>query len=66
MSIFIVPWLESDGPLKLFSIQAGSIFATLHLVLLFYIFGKKYRHFWHHHNVLKIWGLEAEKSVTLE
>ena len=62
MSIFIVPWLENDGPLTLFSIQAATIAGTLVLVLLFYVFGKKYRHFWHHHNVLKIWHLEAERT----
>ena len=61
MSIFIVPWLNNDGPLLVFGVLAASIAGTLRLVVVFYVFGKKYRLFWHRNNILKMWLLETEK-----
>lgn len=31
-----------------------------------YVWGKKYRHWWQHHNLLKKWGLQMDGDVISE
>lgn len=60
LSLFVVPWLERNGLLVVYSSLAGTIAATLVLVGVFYVLGKRYRLFWHRHNLLQRLHLEAD------
>ncbi|KAF2159207.1 hypothetical protein M409DRAFT_71202 [Zasmidium cellare ATCC 36951] len=66
LSLFVVPWLERNGPLVVYSSLAGTIAATLLLVGAFYVLGKRYRLFWHRHNLLQRLQLEAKKPRASE
>lgn len=66
MANFIVPWLEREGVGKVFGTIGGILAAIVILTGPMYIGGKKYRQFWHHHNLYKDWHLETDKSGVSE
>jgi hypothetical protein len=57
-----IEWLQTQGPAKMFSVMAGISAGVILTSVPMYIFGKKYRHFWQHHNLLKMWHLETDKT----
>ena len=59
---YIVGWYMENGAVRVFNTQAGITAALCILGLPVYIFGKKYRSFWHRYNVIKMLRLETDKA----
>ncbi|KIY03790.1 uncharacterized protein Z520_00481 [Fonsecaea multimorphosa CBS 102226] len=60
----IVDWYMSAGPVQIFDITAGIVGAFCLLSVPLYVFGKRYRSYWQHHNLIKILNLETDKTGT--
>lgn len=65
LSNFINNWVASSGPETVFNIMGGISGALFLTSIPMYIFGKKYRSFWHRHNLLKILHLETDQAGTI-
>jgi len=44
------------------NVLAGLTIASVITTLPMYIYGKRYRWFWHNHNLIRRWGLETDKT----
>ncbi|KAI1619268.1 major facilitator superfamily domain-containing protein, partial [Exophiala viscosa] len=55
---YIIQWYLKSGPVQLVGVMAGLSGSMCLLAIPMYIFGKKYRHYWHHHNLIKMLRLE--------
>ncbi|KAL2205516.1 MFS general substrate transporter [Sarocladium strictum] len=60
---FIIPWYMTSGPLKLFGTLSGLSAFLMSLTIPMYIFGKRYRRYWGHHNILVKLGLDEDPHV---
>lgn len=61
---FVIDWLMAGGILQVLSVMAGITGAFCLLGLPVYVYGKRYRQFWSHHNLIKILHLESDKTGT--
>jgi hypothetical protein len=61
---YVVDWLLAQGPAKMFNITAGVTAGCLLTTIPMYIYGKRYRRFWAHHNLIKILRLETDLTGT--
>ncbi|KAF2502681.1 MFS transporter-like protein [Lophium mytilinum] len=53
-SYFMNDWAASAGPAQVFEVFGGVYFALALTTIPLYIFGKRYRSFWHRHNLLEM------------
>lgn len=56
---FINDWLARSGPQEVFFVFGGTGFGIMVGMPIMYVFGKKYRSFWHRHNLLEKWGVRT-------
>ena len=56
----------TKGVTDVFNTMAGIAAAVMLTSIPMYVYGKRYRHFWHHHNLIKIWHLETDKTGAEE
>ncbi|KAH6720575.1 MFS transporter-like protein [Leptodontidium sp. 2 PMI_412] len=56
---FINDWLAREGPQQVFFVFGGTGFGIMIGMPIMYVFGKKYRSFWHRHNLLEKWGVRT-------
>lgn len=62
-SYFVNNWEASRGPGQEFYTFGGISFALALSALPMYIWGKRYRSFWHRHNLLKKFGIETHAEL---
>jgi hypothetical protein len=61
---YIVDWLMTQGPSKMFNVIAGITAVCVLTTIPMYVYGKRYRRFWAHHNMIKILRLETDLTGT--
>ena len=59
---YITDWYFLQGAAKMCNVLAGLTIASVITTLPMYIYGKRYRWFWHNHNLIRRWGLETDKT----
>ncbi|KAF5696227.1 hypothetical protein FGLOB1_13686 [Fusarium globosum] len=62
ITLYVIPWYQMSGPLELFGTLAGITAALMSLTIPMYIWGKRYRRYWGHHNALVMLRLEKDPS----
>ncbi|VUC37776.1 unnamed protein product [Clonostachys rosea] len=62
VTLFIIPWYEQRGASEVFNTIAGISAFLMALTIPMYIWGKRYRHHWGHHNVLVMLRLDEPVS----
>lgn len=62
ITLYVIPWYQMSGPLELFGTLAGITAALMSLTVPMYIWGKRYRRYWGHHNALVMLRLEKDPS----
>jgi hypothetical protein len=62
-SYFVNNWTATDGPAKVFYTFGGISFAMMLTAPVFFFWGKRYRSFWHRHNLLEKWGIRTHAEV---
>ncbi|KAF2099885.1 MFS general substrate transporter [Rhizodiscina lignyota] len=58
-SYFVNNWAAASGPGQVFYVWGGVSFALLLTTIPLYVFGKRYRSYWHRHNLLKKLGVRT-------
>lgn len=61
---YIIQWYELGGPVQIAGVLSGVTAILSLLTVPLYLYGKKYRFFWQHHNILKILHLETDHAGT--
>lgn len=59
---YVVDWYMDQGVVDMFGVMAGITVAMTLTTLPMYVFGKRYRNFWQHHNLLVKFGLRDEMN----
>ncbi|KEF53491.1 uncharacterized protein A1O9_10466 [Exophiala aquamarina CBS 119918] len=59
---YIIDWYFKYGTVQMGGIMAGVTGFCCILALPMYIFGKRYRHYWHHHNIITKLRLETDHT----
>ncbi|KAF2873281.1 major facilitator superfamily domain-containing protein [Massariosphaeria phaeospora] len=62
-SYFVNDWTFSDGPAKVFYVFGGIAFVMIGTTPVFFFWGKRYRSFWHRHNLLEKWGIRTHSEI---
>ncbi|KAL2839389.1 major facilitator superfamily domain-containing protein [Aspergillus pseudoustus] len=62
-SYFINDWITSDGAATPFYVFGGISAALTISTLPVYLFGKRYRSFWHSHNVMEKLGIQGHAEI---
>lgn len=62
-SYFVNDWTFAVGPALVFYVFGGVSFAMILTTPIFFFWGKRYRSFWHRHNVLKAWGIRTHAEM---
>lgn len=62
-SYFVNDWAASDGPAVVFYTFAGLAGAMIITTPVFFFWGKKYRSYWHRHNLLEKWGIATHAEI---
>ncbi|KAI1610620.1 major facilitator superfamily domain-containing protein [Exophiala viscosa] len=62
---YVIDWWVKDGSMDMAGIMAGLTAALCLLSVPIYIFGKRYRNFWHHNNLLKKLHLETTNTEAV-
>ncbi|CAO2651321.1 Nn.00g096180.m01.CDS01 [Neocucurbitaria sp. VM-36] len=62
-SYFVNDWTASAGPALVFYVFAGSAAAMIITTPVFFFWGKKYRSYWHRHNLLETWGITTHAEL---
>ncbi|KAL2786626.1 major facilitator superfamily domain-containing protein [Aspergillus keveii] len=62
-SYFINDWIASDGAATPFYVFAGVSAALIISTIPVYIFGKRYRGFWHTHNIMEKLGIQGHAEI---
>ncbi|EXJ86756.1 hypothetical protein A1O3_03710 [Capronia epimyces CBS 606.96] len=57
---YIIQWYTSGGPVQVFGTLSGITAFVCLLLIPLYVYGKRYRSFWHHYNMLRILRLETD------
>ncbi|KIW49206.1 hypothetical protein PV05_10905 [Exophiala xenobiotica] len=59
---YVINWWATDGALDMAGTMAGITAILCLLGIPIYVWGKKYRNYWHHHNLLKKLRLETDQT----
>lgn len=62
-SYFINNWTASAGPMPVFYTFGGISLGLVASTLLVYVFGKRYRAFWHRYNLMEKLGMEGRPGL---
>ncbi|KAF2850980.1 MFS transporter-like protein [Plenodomus tracheiphilus IPT5] len=62
-SYFVNDWTVSDGPAEVFYTFGGIAAAMIFTTPVFFFWGKKYRSYWHRHNLLQKWGIQTHAEI---
>ena len=62
MTNYIIDWYFKYGTVQMGGIMAGVTGALCILALPMYVYGKRYRHYWAHHNIITKLRLETDHS----
>lgn len=62
-SYFVNDWTATKGPAIVFYVFAAAAGVMLITTPVFFFFGKKYRSFWHRHNLLQKWGITTHAEM---
>ncbi|KAF1835749.1 MFS general substrate transporter [Decorospora gaudefroyi] len=62
-SYFVNDWTARDGPAQVFYVFAGVAGAMIITAPVFFFWGKKYRSYWHRHNLLQKWGIATHAEI---
>lgn len=62
-SYFVNDWTETDGPGLIFYVFGAIAFAMTLSTIPFFFWGKRYRSFWHRHNLLEKWGIRTHAEL---
>ncbi|KAH7361208.1 major facilitator superfamily domain-containing protein [Pyrenochaeta sp. MPI-SDFR-AT-0127] len=62
-SYFVNDWTARDGPALVFYVFAAAAGAMIFSAPIFFFWGKKYRSYWHRHNLLKKWGITTHAEM---
>ncbi|KAF1851655.1 MFS general substrate transporter [Cucurbitaria berberidis CBS 394.84] len=62
-SYFVNDWTKRDGPAKVFYVFGGLAAAMIVTTPVFFFWGKKYRSYWHRHNLLQMWGITTHAEL---
>jgi hypothetical protein len=62
-SYFVNDWAASDGPAVVFYTFAGLAGAMIITTPVFFFWGKKYRSYWHRHDLLQKWGIATHAEI---
>ncbi|KAJ4297996.1 hypothetical protein N0V90_005895 [Kalmusia sp. IMI 367209] len=62
-SYFVNDWTATAGPAMVFYVFGGVSFAMVITAPVFFFWGKRYRSFWHRHNVLEKWGIRTHAEL---
>jgi hypothetical protein len=59
---YIIDWYLLQGAVKMAGTMAGITAFLCLLAIPFYVWGKVYRNYWHHHNLVRKFGLETDHT----
>lgn len=62
-SYFVNDWTAEAGPATVFYVFGGVSAAMILTTPVFFYWGKRYRSFWHRHNVLEKWGIRTHAEL---
>lgn len=62
-SYFVNDWTAREGPATVFYVFGGIAAAMIITAPVFFFWGKKYRSFWHRHNLLQKWGISTHAEI---
>ncbi|KAF2462462.1 major facilitator superfamily domain-containing protein [Lineolata rhizophorae] len=62
-SYFVNNWTAMQGPREVFCVFGGIAFGLALTTIVVYIFGKRYRSFWHRHNLLKMLHVQTHAEM---
>jgi MFS family permease len=62
-SYFVNNWTATDGPAEVFYVFGGIAAVMIITAPIFFFWGKKYRSFWHRHNLLQKWGISTHAEI---
>lgn len=62
-SYFVNDWTAKKGPAEIFYTFGGVGFAMILSTPIFFFWGKRYRSFWHRHNLLEMWGIRTHSEM---
>lgn len=62
-SYFVNDWTTEAGPAKVFYVFGGVSFAMIITTPIVFIWGKRYRSFWHRHNLLEKWHIKTHAEM---
>ncbi|KAF2447159.1 MFS general substrate transporter [Karstenula rhodostoma CBS 690.94] len=62
-SYFVNDWTATDGPAQVFYVFGGVSFAMVGTAPIIFFWGKRYRSFWHRHNLLEKWGVRTHAEL---
>ncbi|KAH7347957.1 major facilitator superfamily domain-containing protein [Pyrenochaeta sp. MPI-SDFR-AT-0127] len=62
-SYFINNWTAASGPVPVFYTFGGISFGLVATTAIVYVFGKRYRVFWHRHNIMAKFGMEGSLAM---
>ncbi|KAA8618447.1 AraJ Arabinose efflux permease [Pyrenophora tritici-repentis] len=62
-SYFVNDWTASSGPSVVFNTFGGIAGGMILTTPLFFFWGKRYRSYWHRHNLLEKWGIATHAEI---
>ena len=62
-SYFVNDWTAEAGPAQVFYVFGGVAFIMILTTPIFFFWGKRYRSFWHRHNLLEKWGVRTHAEM---
>jgi hypothetical protein len=62
-SYFVNDWTAKEGPAKVFYVFGGIAFGMVATTPVFFFWGKRYRGWWHRHNLLEKWGIRTHAEM---
>ncbi|KAF1963084.1 MFS general substrate transporter [Byssothecium circinans] len=62
-SYFVNDWAAASGPAVMFYVFGGIAFAMVLTAIPFFFWGKRYRSFWHRHNLLEKWNIRTHAEM---
>ncbi|KAF2745935.1 MFS transporter-like protein [Sporormia fimetaria CBS 119925] len=62
-SYFVNDWTAKSGPAEVFYVFGGVAFIMVLSTPIFFFWGKRYRSFWHRHNLLEMWNIRTHAEL---
>jgi len=62
-SYFVNDWTAEAGPAVVFYVMGGVAFAMVVSTPIVFVWGKRYRSFWHRHNLLEKWHIKTHSEM---